>query len=712
LAEPLSNLDKRNTVYQPLVEYALVFLLFIAAELFVTFPIQDFDTFWHMANGRVMAETGHIVNEELYSFTTSGTHFYNHEWLAQVLFFLFYNQWGGAGIQALKAALTFGIMWVLFLTARRLGANRVLAALLCFLVVAAGLYRFTIRPQLFSFLGLSLLGLLLYGYRSGRLGQPALFWLVPIMLLWDFLHGAVYGLIFLGAFLSGETLKYFLQDGLPFLAGAGTMHKQRLRALWAWTSAAVLAMLLNPYGIRTYAMFAGMATNNNATVAMTGEFLPTPFRGYELFWLLFAGTVFLLVRSAKKIDVTELLVFLPFAYLAVRFTRGMEAFNLVALPIVAAHTARIPMAGHDESRHSRYKLVLILCVSLILGYAGYFKFLSRANPDSLDRTSDDYSFGVGINEDAFPVGSVRFIKAVDLKGNMYNTDRYGGYLAYFLAPERKIFHSNFHNIENVLEKYVHDASSREKWNINYALIVREDELMMFTKDNFVPVYWEPSGMILVKQNDLNRNIIDRYRIRYFKPLLSDASLRNLASSPQIYPVLLREMSTYLSYRTDRRIAGLLGEFACAPNALPAGGSPASLLSDALRFNNDSPQLTFALGNKYYREKALGPARTMLARTTELDKNNAAALFNLAYVDYDLGNYTEAGQEFQRLLSIKPEMTDAMYGLALTSYKLKQYGRARELMEKYLQLSPGEPWAEKARAFLSRMTRENQGPEQR
>ena len=65
----------------------IIVAMLISVVIVVLYPVFDYDLYWHLANGREMLSTGHIVNEERFSYTAFGIPFSNHEWLSQILFF-------------------------------------------------------------------------------------------------------------------------------------------------------------------------------------------------------------------------------------------------------------------------------------------------------------------------------------------------------------------------------------------------------------------------------------------------------------------------------------------------------------------------------------------------------------------------------------------------------------------------------------------------
>ncbi|GAM08961.1 hypothetical protein OR1_01235 [Geobacter sp. OR-1] len=574
------------------IELFMAGLIFLAIALLVVFPLRDFDTFWHVANGRIMVETSRIANQELFSYTAAGTHFYNHEWLAQIIMFLFYRAGEITGLLIFKLLMTLALVWVLFRTARFQGTGILTSSLLCLGVVYAGLLRFVERPQLFSFLGIAVVSYILYTFRADDNYRRRLYPLPLIIALWDTLHGALYGCLLLAAFTVGETVKFYFAGRVATWFELSALPAGRLKSLWGWSLATLAVSLVNPYGVLTYKIIPAVF-KSGSDVNTAAEFMPPTFSSeFYAFWALFALTIAMLITARRKLDLTHLFIIIPFTILALRYSRCIEAFNLVALPIVASSCARysqqLTAAGKDRIV---WRASLALAVASLAGVA-YVKFAPIYRPASFSQDANDYAFGIRLNENNFPVGSLRFIKEVNLTGNMYNTDRYGGYLSFFAFPERKIFHFNEHSIFKVLYSFIHNPETRSKWDINYAIVAREDEVDMFSRDGYVPVYWEPSAMVMLKDTPRNKGLLERYRIRYFAPLKSSVAFFGLAADGRSYAALVREMGTYLSYRTDKRIAAVFSTLitGVSPDLPPA--ERLSIIQAAERYNG-SPELTQA-----------------------------------------------------------------------------------------------------------------------
>jgi len=141
-------------------------LALIGALIIVLYPVIDYDLYWHLANGREMVKGGRVISEEVFSFTHFGEKFENHEWLAQVIFYLIWQSVGPYGLLGLKLLAAALVVLIGYRTARTQGCQPWLAALLCVFAVLAGQLHYTERPELFSLLNIALLGFILYGYRA------------------------------------------------------------------------------------------------------------------------------------------------------------------------------------------------------------------------------------------------------------------------------------------------------------------------------------------------------------------------------------------------------------------------------------------------------------------------------------------------------------------------------------------------------------------
>ncbi len=154
----------------------------------VTKGVQDPDFFWHMAAGKLIAQTGQVPFSDPFSFTWFGKPWTPHEWLSELLIY-----WLVTGLGRIGALIVFGlfpaaIFALLAAALRRASGARVLAMAIPFAVGAFVMIGFvTLRPQAISWL---LLAGLIWFLLEARPERPRRFLLlVPLFILWANLHG-------------------------------------------------------------------------------------------------------------------------------------------------------------------------------------------------------------------------------------------------------------------------------------------------------------------------------------------------------------------------------------------------------------------------------------------------------------------------------------------------------------------------------------------
>jgi hypothetical protein len=603
-------------------EYALPAVLLAAVALLVFYRIQDYDFFWHVASGKAMVQQGRIINEEIFSYTRPGTPFSNHAWLAQVIFYLIFSGVGPLGIVLFKTLLVTLLAFLLFKTARFNGADSLWSGVLAALVIFEGVERYRERTEIFSFLFMGLMGFILFGCTSGRLKKGLLCAIPVILVLWDFLHGALYGVIYLACFVGAETIKHFFRS--PASAGDGAAAaggRDVITTLWITAGTSLAALLINPYGIRSYDIFFEFL-RKNPMVMRTAEFAPPTLKLNPAFWCWFALTVLLAVLFARKSDLTRILIMVPFAILAFKYRRVTPFFGLASIPAVASYvaaaTAKFPTAKW-------LKGLAYAGAGIFIGYIVFVKFIAGDGP---------YSFGYGVNGKLLPVGSTRFISQSQLKGNMYNPGHFGGYLAYYLYPQRRIFLYNHHVVFGDFPPISSDPALVNRYGIEYAVLDRVWDDGALSTGVFMParwalVFWDDVSLVVVRRDGVNAPFIAANELRYFTPAVLDALahyrtrhalLDRYESNPVSAVALAREISSCLRFYGNRLLADYLGYLALRHQNAISNADALDWIESALACNESSAYLWYA--DSRFRYRAGDPARAEQALRMSRSLDNA------------------------------------------------------------------------------------------
>jgi hypothetical protein len=393
------------------------------------------DLWWAMAAGRFIVEQGTIPERDVFSFTHPGAVWINGEWLSQVLFFELHRLGGGSAVAAFKLALVVVVFALIaWLGWRRSGS---LALAVCTALLAAYVCRpfLDIRSQLFLFLCAPATIAVLELYRRGA-SSWVLALLPPIMVVWvnshySFLFGA--GLLLLSA--GGEAAKSWLR--LP----EHPMARERALRLAGAAVVAVLAALINPYGVRAFThpftIVGGEALWRDTIIEwlppalfVDEEFNPALF-GYVLILQLVAAAA-ALGFDRRRVDLSDGLLVAVTAAMALSARRFVPLFALVSAPFLATNLAvlrdrLLPRLAPATSAAAGGLVAVGLTALLIV----------RALPDAR-QIRERGLFDTLVDIDYFPVGAAEFLRHNPLPVQLFHAYTWGGYLL-FQLPDHKIF---------------------------------------------------------------------------------------------------------------------------------------------------------------------------------------------------------------------------------------------------------------------------------
>jgi len=299
--------------------------------------------------------------------------------------------------------------------------------------------------------------------------------------------------------------------------------------------------------------------------------------------------VLLTLRHIRRIDFTQLLLIFVFSCVAVRFARVTGIAALVLVPVMASLLKSGLQNAKGKLSKPLHRAMLLIATTFIFCYGYVVKFNGVEKKDDKYHYMElyDLAFGWNVDDNFNPVGSVNFIKAMGLNGNLYNSGNFGGYLSYHITPERKIFEYNMGRVFGDPFSYEEHPKALDKWNINYAIVDTEAELdALFPDAEWAEVYRDPAAVLVLRRTPQNDALIRQYEIHYFYPVLSDASLRAKAEDPEKLPRLAEEMGISLAYRKDDRIAALWAEILAASPDLRKQPRIQELLKLALKYNSE------------------------------------------------------------------------------------------------------------------------------
>lgn len=382
--------------------------------------LADPDLPFHLALGRVIAETRAIPRTDPLSFTHYPVQYI--EFVSDAALWAVFRAGGELGLQLL-GALAF-VAVVLLLLVRCRGSGPMAFAVVAVAVAAIGDW-ILVRPATFSFVLFGVLLLLCDTHArapASRAGRGSLYALVPLFALWVNVHGfSVLGLGVLGIYATHRVLCRLTRGRVPGLLPTEDAAD--------WDRAALVALLsflvagLNVAGFRLLTAPLRLAPD----LGRIGEWQP-PSLGFLLerelgvvAFVLVLGLALALGKNetgGRSLRLRELLLVVLAAYV------GSRALRMVPVAVILV----APLAARRLSPLTAVTPLLQVASAVLLVLAAPVVYVQ--NPTS---------FGVGFEPAHFPEGAVRFVQAAKPSGRMWNYLDFGGYLALRLYPEHLVF---------------------------------------------------------------------------------------------------------------------------------------------------------------------------------------------------------------------------------------------------------------------------------
>jgi hypothetical protein len=427
----------------------LPYLALLVVAAFALRRLDDFDTWWHLASGRFIAQHHTVPHTDVLSFTVPTNAWINLQWLYDLLLYAIYGVAGASGL-VIASAACFVATFVLL--ARHLAryVGPVASAALLIWVATTVNERFLIRPEMASFPLLAAVQLVL---ADGREHPARLRWLVPLMILWANMHS----LFILGVAAIAAAIGGALVADAPVLPESwhrdSAWPAESRRALFVWGAAAAGATVVNPYLLRGLLFPVELITRingSNPVYGAVGEFR-RPFSGYFqtfaigsyqafLFTLVGLAIVAALMRAGAsgpsrragsegtgRFDVGSCAFAAALVWLSLLARRNIGIFAIGAVPVMGAALgivlARAPRAFAAAGTATRAAAAVVLaCAFAVASLAASNRWYAM--------TGESHEFGLGVFASNFQTRATQFFREQKLPGPTYNDMTAGGYLTW------------------------------------------------------------------------------------------------------------------------------------------------------------------------------------------------------------------------------------------------------------------------------------------
>jgi hypothetical protein len=386
----------------------LTFLLVTLEFILTRASVVDPDIWWHLRNAEYLFQHHQLPRADMYSFTVAGHPWINHEWLAEIPFYLAWRTGGLSGVNAVMFAtislIFLGLLYLSYMDTKHFKAAIVACCFLSFLASVS----FGPRTILFGYLYLVLLLIILQRLRQK--GNAPLWLVPPLFCLWANTHGSwslgliVFSIITASGFVQGSWGRIYADRWTP-----SQMGKLVITGL-----ASVAALFVNPFGSRLVFYPFDMAFRQKLNIAHVEEWISVDFhdlRGKFVLALLLTLLVTSLLRRTRwQLAEVGLVVFA--LYSGLTYIRFLFFLSVVIAPVLARILDFVPQ--YRPQADTPIINAAVICV--MLGSVIHYWPSSSEMQKSVS--------------EKYPTEAVAYLKAHPPDGHVLNFYLWGGYLGW------------------------------------------------------------------------------------------------------------------------------------------------------------------------------------------------------------------------------------------------------------------------------------------
>jgi hypothetical protein len=417
--------------------------------------IQDPDIWWHLRNAEYLFQHHELPRQDLFSFTVAGHPWINHEWLAEIPYYLAWRAAGLVGVKILTIAVIELIFLALVYLCYQESRNFKASVAACCLSIFLATVSFGPRTVLFGYLYLVVLLIILQRFRQK--GTAPLWLIPPLFCLWINTHGSWS----LGLVVFGIIAVAGLAKGTWGRVEAAPWTPPQWRKLLITGLASVAALFLNPFGSRLALYPFDLAFRQKLNISHVAEWVSVDFhdsRG-KLVLLVLLGLFLSSLLRNRRWTLTELGLLLFGLYSGLTYIRFLFLLAVLAAPLIAKVLDFVPPYRPQDDTPFINAFVILLLIGAILYY--------WPKSAELERSVEQH----------YPAQVLPFLKAHPPAGPMLNFYLWGGYLGWNDRNVKVFVDSRVDIFEyaGVLQDYLdllalkQPTSLLDKYHIRYVL---------------------------------------------------------------------------------------------------------------------------------------------------------------------------------------------------------------------------------------------------
>ncbi len=461
----------------PRVYVLLQVIVALVCGYLTVYSLTDSDIFWHLAAGREIVSRRALLYTDPFSYTVPGARWIDVHWFFQVLVYSVQRIGGLRLLLILKWGMVSAAVFLLFSVFRK---NRAVLVVWLMVPVAVYLQRYLVpmRPIIATLVFIAAEIALLERYCcTGR--RRFLLIVGVVQILWVNMQGLfALGPVIALAYGFGEwTDWYFRRRKSPSGSSGTTSESRKYLYLLVFAPTLLLLSLVNPYGWRTLLfslrlfwritpsqsnLYSKTIDENMPLTAMVG----TP---YMLYVVVVAGVLLFFLLSVvyrrNGVRTGHCLLAGAGLLLAWMAQRNGILCTLFVLPgLLWNFSVDTTLQGRVWSRAGRLSVVVTTGFALV-ALVNHSRML--------------LSWPHILSPFSYPTETAALLRRAPSGGNLFNADRYGGYLLWKRYPQWKVsgdtrltmrpdtFYREYRGLIEHPETFDGYAA---RWNINHVVL--------------------------------------------------------------------------------------------------------------------------------------------------------------------------------------------------------------------------------------------------
>ena len=412
------------------------FIIALTAGYFVFYPLTDPDIFWHLASGREILSGRQLLFSDPFSFSLPNASWIDLHWFYQISVYLAYKTGGYYNLLIFNSIILFVSFTIMTHAVSNKKSKEILSSLLFCIFIFQLRYLLPVRPIVFTLLYMSVFIYMLERFcGSGKLKY--LFFLLPAQVLWVNCQGLfMIGPAICFAYLAGEGIHYLLRKyKIEVFRYATALKGKDLLFLCCMSFIVIAVSALNPYFFKSFLLsfklfgrilpdtanvYSTMIPENIPLLKMIGT--SSASYVYTFFGISVIVVIFSIINS-EWLKISHVLLILMFMVLSYMAQRNLILYAFSVIPFIVWNLDKCRFLNQKRFLFRTSEFLLCIVVLIMVWKHSSYAFAGKD----------------GVAPFTFPTESAKYLKINKIEGNVFNADRYGGYLIWKLFPEEKVF---------------------------------------------------------------------------------------------------------------------------------------------------------------------------------------------------------------------------------------------------------------------------------